>query len=65
MLDSKPRISFNEILEWRRTQGNCTYLILFGFNAVDLLFKVAVNMESVIDTSFVWIYPIPTWNTKR
>ena len=42
----------------------CLYLTILGINAIDLLFKVAVNTESVIDASLVWINPIAAWNKQ-
>ena len=42
----------------------CLYLTILGINAIDLLFKTAVNAESVIDASLVWINPIAAWNKQ-
>ena len=42
----------------------CLYLTILGINAIDLLFKIAVNAESVIDASLVWINPIAAWNKQ-
>ena len=42
----------------------CLYLTILGINAIDLLFKVTVNTESVIDASLVWINPIAAWNKQ-
>ena len=48
----------------RRRQNTCSYFIILGINTVDLLFKVTVYRKGVIDTSFVWINPVPPYNMQ-